>query len=567
MQLTGAQALIKSLEQAGVDVMFGYPGGAILPTYDALLDSSIRHVLVRHEQGGGHMAEGYALATGKPGVLMITSGPGATNAITPIADAYLDSVPLVVITGQVSTSVMGTDAFQEAPIIGITAGIVKHSYLVQSADEIPRVVAAAFYIATTGRPGPVLIDFPKNVSLETMEWYWPTTVEELDLPGYQPEVALDMDAVNAAAELINQAERPILYVGGGTIKSDASKELLAFAERTGMPVVTTLQARGAFPDSHEQHLGMPGMHGTYTAVTAIQQSDLLISLGARFDDRVTGKVSTFAPHAKIIHVDIDPVEFNKIKKVNVAIQSNIAAALSALDQTGTKPKNLDVWWKQLNAWREEFPLFYEAQQEGSPLRPQMVIEAINKSSKPGTIVSTDVGQHQMYASQFWKFEEPHTWLSSGGAGTMGFGLPAAIGAKVGAPDTTVWAIVGDGGVVMTIQELLAASAAGINIKVCILNNEFLGMVYQWQQLVYDGRLSHVALPSPDFVKIAEGMHCVGIKATTEAQMHAAIKQANEINDRPVVIDFRTDASENVWPMVHAGASNDDIIVHPTQRGN
>jgi len=567
MQLTGAQALIKSLEQAGVDVMFGYPGGAILPTYDALLDSSIRHVLVRHEQGGGHMAEGYALATGKPGVLMITSGPGATNAITPIADAYLDSVPLVVITGQVSTSVMGTDAFQEAPIIGITAGIVKHSYLVQSADEIPRVVAAAFYIATTGRPGPVLIDFPKNVSLETMEWYWPSSVEELDLPGYQPEVALDMDAVSAAAELISQAERPILYVGGGTIKSDASKELLAFAERTGMPVVTTLQARGAFPDSHEQHLGMPGMHGTYTAVTAIQQSDLLISLGARFDDRVTGKVSTFAPHAKIIHVDIDPVEFNKIKRVNVAIQSNIAAALSALDQTGTKPKNLEVWWKQLNAWREEFPLFYEAQEEGSPLRPQMVIEAINKSSKPGTIVSTDVGQHQMYASQFWKFEEPRTWLSSGGAGTMGFGLPAAIGAKVGAPDTTVWAIVGDGGVVMTIQELLAASAAGINIKVCILNNEFLGMVYQWQQLVYDGRLSHVALPSPDFVKIAEGMHCVGIKATTEAEMHAAIKQANEINDRPVVIDFRTDARENVWPMVHAGASNDDIIVHPSQRGN
>jgi len=364
MQLTGAQALIKSLEQAGVDVMFGYPGGAILPTYDALLDSSIRHVLVRHEQGGGHMAEGYALATGKPGVLMITSGPGATNAITPIADAYLDSVPLVVITGQVSTSVMGTDAFQEAPIIGITAGIVKHSYLVQSADEIPRVVAAAFYIATTGRPGPVLIDFPKNVSLETMEWYWPSSVEELDLPGYQPEVALDMDAVTEAAELINQAERPILYVGGGTIKSDASKELLAFAERTGMPVVTTLQARGAFPDSHEQHLGMPGMHGTYTAVTAIQQSDLLISLGARFDDRVTGKVSTFAPHAKIIHVDIDPVEFNKIKKVNVAIQSNVAAALSALDKTGTKPKNLEVWWKQLNAWREEFPLFYEAQEEG-----------------------------------------------------------------------------------------------------------------------------------------------------------------------------------------------------------
>lgn len=567
MQLTGAQALIKSLEQAGVDVMFGYPGGAILPTYDALLDSSIRHVLVRHEQGGGHMAEGYALVTGKPGVLMITSGPGATNAITPIADAYLDSVPLVVITGQVSTSVMGTDAFQEAPIIGITAGIVKHSYLVQSADEIPRVVAAAFYIATTGRPGPVLIDFPKNVSLETMEWYWPSSVEELDLPGYQPEVALDMDAVSAAAELISQAERPILYVGGGTIKSDASKELLAFAERTGMPVVTTLQARGAFPDSHEQHLGMPGMHGTYTAVTAIQQSDLLISLGARFDDRVTGKVSTFAPHAKIIHVDIDPVEFNKIKRVNVAIQSNIAAALSALDKTGTKPKNLEVWWKQLNAWREEFPLFYEAQQEGSPLRPQMVIEAINNSSKPGTIVSTDVGQHQMYASQFWKFEEPRTWLSSGGAGTMGFGLPAAIGAKVGAPDTTVWAIVGDGGVVMTIQELLAASAAGINIKVCILNNEFLGMVYQWQQLVYDGRLSHVALPSPDFVKIAEGMHCVGIKATTEAEMHAAIKQANEINDRPVVVDFRTDARENVWPMVHAGASNDDILVHPTQRGN
>jgi len=567
VQLTGAQALIKSLEQAGVDVMFGYPGGAILPTYDALIQSSIRHVLVRHEQGGGHMAEGYALSSGKPGVLMITSGPGATNAITPIADAYLDSVPLVVITGQVSTSVMGTDAFQEAPIIGITAGIVKHSFLVQSADEIPRVVAAAFYIATTGRPGPVVIDFPKNVSLENMEWYWPETVEELDLPGYHPTVPLDEEAVAAAAELIRQSERPVLYVGGGTIKSDASKELLAFAESTGMPVVTTLQARGAFPDSHRQHLGMPGMHGTYTAVTAIQKSDLLISLGARFDDRVTGRVSSFAPHAKIIHIDIDPVEFNKIKHADVAIQSGVVEGINALRGTGAKPKDLSAWWEQLNAWREEFPLMYEEQQPGAALRPQMVIEAINASSPAGTIVATDVGQHQMFASQFWKFEEPRTWLSSGGAGTMGFGLPAAIGAKVAKPDTTVWAIVGDGGVVMTIQELLAAAAAKANVKVCILNNQFLGMVYQWQQLVYDGRLSHVQLESPDFVKIAEGMHCVGLKATTVEEMYEAIKLANEINDKPVVIDFRTDSSENVWPMVHAGASNDDIIVHPTQRGN
>jgi len=569
VQLTGAQALIKSLEQEGVDTIFGLPGGAILPVYDPILDSSIRHILVRHEQGAGHMAEGYALATGKAGVAMVTSGPGATNIVTPIANAHMDSTPLVIITGQVATASIGSDAFQECDITGITMGITKHNFLIQSAHEIPRAVAAAFYLATSGRPGPVLIDLPKDVSQSTMEWWYPESIEELDLPGYHPEIEVNELAVARAVELISQSERPVLYVGGGTLKSRAHLDLLAFAERTKMPVVTTLMARGAFPDSHDQHLGMPGMHGMYSAVAAIQKSDLLISLGARFDDRVTGQVSSFAANAKIIHVDIDKAEFNKVRRADVALQTNVASALRALDAANATPQNLDVWWKEIRTWQERYPLVYDEPTTEGPLRPQHVIEAIAKKAAPGTIVSAGVGQHQMWASQFWEFEEPGTWVNSGGAGTMGFGVPAAIGAKVGRPDRTVWCIDGDGCFQMTAQELVTARAEGIPIKVAILNNAYLGMVRQWQEMFYEERYSEVYLSAdlPDYVKWAEAMGCVGLRATTLQEMHEVIDQANQINDVPVVIDFRTDSSEKVFPMVAAGASNDDIMVHPLLRGD
>ncbi len=568
MQLTGAQALIKSLEQEGVDTIFGLPGGAILPVYDPILDSSIRHILVRHEQGAGHMAEGYALATGKAGVAMVTSGPGATNIVTPIGNAHMDSTPLVVITGQVATAAIGSDAFQECDITGITMGITKHNFLIQSAHEIPRVVAAAFYLATTGRPGPVLIDLPKDISQSTMEWWYPESIEELDLPGYHPEVEIDERAVARAVELISQSERPVLYVGGGTLKSRAHKELLAFAERTKMPVVTTLMARGAFPDSHDQHLGMPGMHGMYSAVTAIQKSDLLISLGARFDDRVTGQISSFAANAKVIHVDIDKAEFNKVRHADVSLQTNVAIALGAFDGASASPQNLDVWWKEIRTWQERYPLVYDEPTDEGPLRPQHVIEAIASRAAPGTIVTAGVGQHQMWASQFWRFEEPGTWVNSGGAGTMGFGVPAAIGAKVGRPDRTVWCIDGDGCFQMTAQELVTARSEGIPIKVAILNNAYLGMVRQWQEMFYEERYSEVYLSAdlPDYVKWAEAMGCVGLRAHNLKEMHEVIEKANEINDVPVVIDFRTDSSEKVFPMVASGASNDDIIVHPLLRG-
>jgi acetolactate synthase-1/2/3 large subunit len=567
VQLTGAEALIKSLEQQGVDTVFGLPGGAILPVYDPLIDSNIRHILVRHEQGAGHMAEGYALATGRPGVAIVTSGPGATNIVTPIGNAHMDSTALVVITGQVATAAIGTDAFQECDITGITMGITKHNFLVKSAQELPRAVAAAFHLATTGRPGPVLIDVPKDVSQSKMDWWYPSSVEEFDLPGYRPEVALDEGAIDRAVALIAASSRPVLYVGGGTLKSRASDELLAFAERTNMPVVTTLMARGAFPDSHVQHLGMPGMHGMYSAVTAIQRCDLLISLGARFDDRVTGKISTFAPDAKVIHVDIDPAEFNKVRRADVALQSNVAAALRALDAASATPQSLDAWWRELRSWQEQFPLAYDEPDLTGPLRPQNVIESIAKRAEPGTIVTAGVGQHQMWASQHWKFEEPGTFINSGGAGTMGFGVPAAIGAKVGRPDRTVWCIDGDGCFQMTAQEMVTARSHGIPIKVAILNNANLGMVRQWQEMFYDERYSQVYLSAdlPDYVKWAEAMGCAGLRATNVKEMDDVIDEANEINDVPVVIDFRTDAAEKVFPMVAAGASNDDIMTYQSYR--
>ena len=569
MQLTGAQALIKALESQGTEVIFGLPGGAILPVYDPILDSSIRHILVRHEQGAGHMAEGYALATGRPGVAMVTSGPGATNIVTPLANAYMDSTPLVVITGQVSTAAIGTDAFQECDITGVTSGITKHNWLVTDPADLPRIVAEAFYVATTGRPGPVLIDVPKDVSQSMMEWYWPEGTADLDLPGYRPPTSVDPAVIAEAIRMIGEAERPVLYVGGGVLQGNASAALLALAERTGAPVVTTLMARGAFPDSHPQHLGMPGMHGTYAAVTAIQRSDLLVALGARFDDRVTGKVDGFAPKAKVIHLDVDRAEHGKVRRADLSIVANANLAVAALAEAAAavQPSDLSLWWEELRGFQANFPLAYDKAEPGGLLKPQMVVETLNAMAPAGTIVASGVGQHQMWASQYWDFEEPRTWINSGGAGTMGFAVPAAIGAKVGRPDKTVWAIDGDGCFQMTAQELVTARSEGIPIKVAILNNAYLGMVRQWQEMFYEERYSEVYLSPdlPNYVMWAESMGCVGIRVDDPDDVPAAIERANAIDDRPVVIDFRTDASEKVFPMVAAGCTNDEILVHPSQQ--
>jgi acetolactate synthase I/II/III large subunit len=603
MELTGAQALIKSLEMQQVEVMFGLPGGAILPVYDPIIDSSIRHILVRHEQGAGHMAEGYAQVTGRPGVAIVTSGPGATNIVTPLADAYMDSIPLVVVTGQVATSAIGSDAFQESDITGITMGITKHNWLITDPDDIPRVVSEAFHVATTGRPGPVLIDIPKDVAQAAMEWYWPEA-SDLDLPGYHPVTEGDPELIRQAAELILAAERPVIYAGGGILKARASDELRELAERTGIPVVTTLMARGSFPDSHPLCLGMPGMHGNYTAVTAMQRSDLLIALGSRFDDRVTGRVDGFAPEAKVIHVDIDPAEHHKVRRADVAIagdcRSVVTGLLSALDALGlphseatrggsggspsdavegapavegsvaaSQPRSrLRPWRATLATWQERFPLVYDAEDTSGGLKPQMVLETLRDSTPDDTIVASGVGQHQMFASQWWQFDYPHTWVNSGGLGTMGFAVPAAIGAKVGRPDRMVWAVDGDGCFQMTAQELVTASSERIPVKIAILNNAYLGMVRQWQEMFYGERYSEVYLSPdlPDYVGWAESMGCVGIRVESPEEVAPAIDKANAVDDRPVVIDFRTDASEKVFPMVAAGSTNDQIVVDPSQAG-
>ena len=581
MQLTGAQALIKSLEMEQVDVVFGLPGEAILPVYDPLLDSSIRHILVRHEQGAGHAAEGYAQVTGRPGVAMVTSGPGATNIVTPLLDAMMDSIPLVVVTGQVPSTAIGTDAFQECAITGVTMGITKHNWLVTEAADIPRVVAEAFYVASTGRPGPVLVDVPKDVANATMEWYWPS-VGDLDLPGYHPPAAGDPALVRRAAELVLGAKRPVIYAGGGILKARAADALRTLAERAGIPVVTTLMARGAFPDSHPLCLGMPGMHGNYTAVTAMQRADLLLALGSRFDDRVTGKISAFAPDAKILHVDIDPAELGKVRRADVAIAGDckvvIEELLSALAELGLGDQgqvaaaspaagrpDVEPWRAQLRRWQEQYPLTYQQTDDG-PLKPQFVIETLRDMTPDDTVVASGVGQHQMWASQYWRFDHPYTWVNSGGAGTMGFAVPAAIGAKVGRPEKMVWAVDGDGCFQMTAQELVTATAERIPVKIAILNNAYLGMVRQWQELFYEERYSEVYLSPdlPDYVKWAEAMGCVGLRVESAAEVAPAIDKANAVDDRPVVIDFRTDAFEKVYPMVPAGASNDDIIVGPTE---
>lgn len=562
--MTGAQAVVRSLDLLGVTDVFGLPGGAIMPVYDPLMDDEhVRHILVRHEQGAGHAAEGYAAASGKVGVAIATSGPGATNLVTAIADAYMDSVPLVCITGQVFSTLMGTDAFQEADIVGITMPITKHSFLVKSADEIPGAIAAAFEIASTGRPGPVLVDITKDAQQAEAPFVWPPKIE---LPGYRPVTKAHGKQIQAAAQLLATAKKPVLYVGGGTIRANAAAELKVLAEATGAPVVTTLMARGAFPDSHEQHLGMPGMHGTVPAVLALQESDLLVSLGARFDDRVTGKAALFAPNAQVVHVDIDPAEISKIRTADVPIVGDLKDVLVDLDAAfraadAENPHDYTEWWTYLNGLREEFPLGYTPTTDGL-LSPQYVIQRIGEMTGPEGVYASGVGQHQMWAAQFIKYERPNAWLNSGGAGTMGYAVPAAMGAKVAQPERAVWAIDGDGCFQMTNQELATCVINDIPIKVAIINNSSLGMVRQWQTLFFDGRHSNTDLNTghgtrriPDFVKLAEAYGCLAIRVEKEEEIDAAIQLALDTNDRPVVIDFVVSADAMVWPMVPQGVSN------------
>jgi len=563
-QMNGASSLVASLEAAGVDVMFGIPGGAILPAYDPIFSSSIRHILVRHEQGAGHAATGYAQVTGRVGVCIATSGPGATNLVTPLADAAMDSVPVVAITGQVPSLAIGTDAFQEADIRGITMPFAKHNYLITNPADIPRAIAEAFHIASSGRPGPVLVDIAKDALQAMTDFKYPTSV---NLAGYKPKSMPDNQSILDAAALITQSSKPVFYVGGGVIKANASRELLELAQLLGAPVVTTLMARGAFPDSHPLHLGMPGMHGTVAAVTALQKADLLITLGARFDDRVTGKLSTFAVNAKVIHADIDPAEIGKNRFADVAVlgdlKNTISALIPALKSALAKNQpDLTPWLNQMNSLQAAYPLGYDKPNDGT-LSPQYVIERLGKISGPDAIFAAGVGQHQMWASQFVSYENPRTWLNSGGLGTMGYAVPAAMGAKVGAPDTTVWAIDGDGCFQMTNQELVTCALNNIPIKVAIINNESLGMVRQWQTLFYEGRYSNTNLESkriPNFPMLAEAMGCVGLSCEREEDVDAIIEKAMGINDQPVVIDFRVHRDAMVWPMVAAGTSNDDIMV-------
>ncbi|WP_407549786.1 acetolactate synthase large subunit [Streptomyces sp. Pv4-95] len=578
--VTGAQSLIRSLEEVGADTVFGIPGGAILPAYDPMMDSAkVRHVLVRHEQGAGHAATGYAQATGKVGVCMATSGPGATNLVTPIADAHMDSVPLVAITGQVASKAIGTDAFQEADICGITMPITKHNFLVTDPAEIPRTIAEAFHIAATGRPGPVLVDIAKDALQAQTTFVWPP---HTDLPGYRPVTKPHAKQIREAARLIVESKRPVLYVGGGVMKAGATAELRVLAELTGAPVTTTLMALGSFPDSHPQHVGMPGMHGAVTAVTALQKSDLLITLGARFDDRVTGKLDSFAPFAKVVHADIDPAEIGKNRAADVPIVgdareviADLIVAVKAEYDAGHKG-DYTAWWKDLNRWRETYPLGYDLPEDGS-LSPQQVIERIGRLAPDDTIYAAGVGQHQMWAAHFIDYEKPSTWLNSGGAGTMGYAVPAAMGAKAGQPERAVWAIDGDGCFQMTNQELVTCALNNIPIKVAIINNGALGMVRQWQTLFYNQRYSNTVLHSgpddgvavegkssggtrvPDFVKLSEAMGCVAMRCEDPAELDAVIAKANAINDRPVVVDFIVHEDAQVWPMVAAGTSNDEVM--------
>jgi len=563
-RMTGAQAIVRSLEELGADVVFGLPGGAVLPLYDPIYSSTkVRHVLVRHEQGAGHAATGYAQVSGKVGVCIATSGPGATNLVTPIADANLDSVPMVAITGQVGHTLLGTDAFQEADIRGITLPVTKHNFMVTDPNDIPAALAEAFYVASTGRPGAVLVDVPKDIQNAEMDFVWPP---KINLPGYRPVTTPHARQIEEAVRLISQAKQPVFYIGGGVIKANAHKELKEFAEYTGIPVVTTLMALGSFPDSHELHMGMPGMHGTVPAVAAMQRSDLLITIGARFDDRVTGDVASFAPDAKVIHADIDPAEIGKIRAVDVPIVGDAREVLSGLlsvyQNSGLAVPSLGNWRDYLNDLKQRFPRGWENQSDGA-LSPQFVIQTLSQEAGPDAIYCAGVGQHQMWAAQFVDYEKPRTWLNSGGLGTMGYAIPAAMGAKAGRPDAEVWAIDGDGCFQMTNQELVTCAMEGFPIKVALINNGNLGMVRQWQALFYGERYSNTRLREqgnymPDFVKLSESMGCVAIRVTKEEEVLPAIRKAREINDRPVVIDFIVGEDAQVWPMVSAGSSNSDI---------
>ena len=585
-KMTGAQALIRALEDLGVQDVFGLPGGAILPVFHAINDDTkFRFTLVRHEQAAGHAAEGYAVATGRVGVCIVTSGPGATNMITPIADANMDSVPLVVITGQVGVNAIGTDAFQEADIVGATYPVVKHSYLVTRAQDIPRVLAEAHYIARSGRPGPVVVDLTKTAQTGEMYYSWP---QRMILPGYNPTTKAHGRVISDAAKLFAQSYRPVLYVGGGAVRSNASAEVAELAEVTGAPIVTTLPARGIVPNSNPKALGMLGMHGTVAATAAAQRCDLLVAIGARFDDRVTGKLDAFAPGARVIHIDIDPAEIGKNRAPDVPIVGDVSTVLNDLipeikrsQAIGGKP-NLKPWWDELNRLREEYAIDYDQPcdkpTDGS-LAPQWVIKQLSDHADPSTIWVSDVGQHQMWSAQLIDFEKPHSWISSGGLGTMGFGLPAAIGASVGSQRDfkgrkPVWLIAGDGSFQMTSEELTTAFLDHAPVKIAIINNSVYGMVRQWQTLFFEQHYSQTNLADgdskeggeffdvPDFVKLAEAYGCVGLRAFTEDEAIDAINKANEINDRPVLIDFRVWKDAMVWPMVAAGDSNDNVTYMP-----
>ena len=585
-KMTGAQALIRALEDLGVQDVFGLPGGAILPVFHAINDDTkFRFTLVRHEQAAGHAAEGYAVATGRVGVCIVTSGPGATNMITPIADANMDSVPLVVITGQVGVNAIGTDAFQEADIVGATYPVVKHSYLVTRAQDIPRVLAEAHYIARSGRPGPVVVDLTKTAQTGEMYYSWP---QRMILPGYNPTTKAHGRVISDAAKLFAQSYRPVLYVGGGAVRSNASAEVAELAEVTGAPIVTTLPARGIVPNSNPKALGMLGMHGTVAATAAAQRCDLLVAIGARFDDRVTGKLDAFAPGARVIHIDIDPAEIGKNRAPDVPIVGDVSTVLNDLipeikrsQAIGGKP-NLKPWWDELNRLREEYAIDYDQPcdkpADGS-LAPQWVIKQLSDHADPSTIWVSDVGQHQMWSAQLIDFEKPHSWISSGGLGTMGFGLPAAIGASVGSQRDfkgrkPVWLIAGDGSFQMTSEELTTAFLDHAPVKIAIINNSVYGMVRQWQTLFFEQHYSQTNLADgdskeggeffdvPDFVKLAEAYGCVGLRAFTEDEAIDAINKANEINDRPVLIDFRVWKDAMVWPMVAAGASNNEVAYRP-----
>ena len=556
MKLTGAQALLKSLKQEGVEVIFGFPGGVVIPIYDALYDcKDIRHILVRHEQGAAHAADGYARATGKVGVCLATSGPGATNLVTGIATAYMDSIPMVAITGQVKTAALGKDSFQEADITGITMPITKHNFLLKNSSDVPETVAEAFHIARTGRPGPVLIDIPMDVSMGQLDY---KPVKTVDIPSYKPTTAGHPLQIKKAAKAIADAKRPVLYVGGGAITSGASAEILELSERTHILVATTLLGKGVISEVHPHSLGMLGMHGTAYANYAVAHCDLLIAVGARFDDRVTGKLDAFAQKAKVIHIDIDPAEIGKTVHVDIPIVGDCKAILTELLKL-VQPRNETEWNEQIMKWRKEYPLIYSA---NGGLHPQYVIEQICEITNDEAIIATGVGQHQMWCAQFYKCKYPRQFLSSGGLGTMGYGLPAGIGAQVGCPDKQVFVIDGDGSFQMNVQELMTAVANKIPVKVAILNNQYLGMVRQWQELFWKRRYSGVDIEAqPDFVKLAEAYGAVGLRATKKEQVIEVLKKSLEYKDVPVIMDFHIVREENVFPMIPAGQSIEEMMVH------